>query len=248
MSSIEEEVYNGLRFYGSPILDLFLYEKLEKTYNLKFMINVEDHTNIIKRVLVWNYSTDTRSIVNQSLLLAELISFHNLYSYLVVMISINDSHRNILILNNRDKIIYYFEPNDASIEYYDETVYHKFQDKQDITRNTIISIIKSLSLYREYEIFMRIRDVATTYYGLTEVYNNDITKSLILSKSCTEMCYYYLYKIINDELDLSTWNITNMLKILLKLSLQIVNDHRDELEGNYATFDQINRFVESHRL
>ena len=212
----------NLKYYGRAIYDYYLIPYLENQFNIKFVINPNGdlETGTIKSNLTWLYDSAKGFIIDSELLLSYLvILYDHPYRFLAVNISINNNHRNILIIDNQRKMLYYFEPNDCDLS--DVTDYEAQNEKHNTICGYILNLVKGIEKYQNYRTGTRLRNLSLIYAYSANYFDDAAVKEVIKDGSCANLTYYVLYKILNDDIDYS--NLSNsiswfdMLTVLINI-------------------------------
>lgn len=98
---------------GTPVLSLFMMKSLCEKNDIKFMKgpNTLDGKSSIKSVIKWIVNEDNPKI-NEKLFISHLKGTINIEATTVVIsLSINNSHSNIIMINKKTNTFEYFEPN-----------------------------------------------------------------------------------------------------------------------------------------
>lgn len=142
-------------------------------------------------------------------------------------ISIDDGHRNVLIIDKKRALLQYFEPNMKSEES-DPIFYEKNIKQYDLTRNTILDIILSIPEYREYKVAPRWRNFYQMYEYMTKYIAWEFDPKYMEKawcSPCTGICYYFIVKYINGE---DTFKYPKMYIDMLKVLTELVQPIYDK--------------------
>jgi hypothetical protein len=130
---------------------------------------------------------------------------------------------------NKLKQIHYFEPNRYSPEYRSDTlkIKHKIYDK------TVIYFYKIINKIPKFNEYTKVKLLCNCCFIYEYIYEKlyPMLKCYLDYQGCTQITYYYLYKVLNNEYDeYNTHSADDMIKIL---SSKLISTDLYELTSKY---------------
>ena len=196
---------------GSSVLGFYLVLKLESNYDVHCLFNTPDSSikSRIKDYLtfpVTNGHLESPDFFLHQLNLTLLLTSQR---FIIVWFSLNNSHRNVLVIDRGTQTLHYFEPNDV-----DDTI-----------RNHVISTTLSLDTLKAYRIMEPIRDV-----------HNIFLSSKINQSSrnpgygfCSGCCYFFVLRVLKG-LDFTDLKGEDLIDEVMTFTLDVILEHEEEIK------------------
>lgn len=215
-----------LSYFGSFVVDILLIKQLEQDYDVQFLINCEKlGQGSPKSTVNWHFDRKKGQLRDEKSFKAKLGKTVS-KRFIVANISLDNCHRNVIIIDNEKKIIHYFEPNDLSLSSNDLTreslsyqkEYKLRQEKYTKTRIYFIKLIQSIPRYSHYDETTRWYNLALIYYNISEYYDkDDPVYEIFADQGCVAISYFFIIKTLKS-LDIVKSDSFEMLERLLALT------------------------------
>ena len=226
--SIPDDLWN-IQYYGCMPVDILLVSQIEKKYDAIFMKYKKDI--IYSRQIRWLFNNRNCTLYDECEFINTLLIKSNLnYRYIITFISINYSHRNVLIIDNKLKQIHYFEPNRYSSKY---IITDDFENKHKIYDKTVTYFYKIINKIPKFNKYIKVRLLCNSGYIYTYIYEKlyPTFEYYLQNQGCTQITYYYLYKVLNGEYNkYDTYSPEDMINILTN---KLISDDLYDLMSKY---------------
>jgi hypothetical protein len=194
-----------LQYFGYPFVDVVLMGHFRQTYDIEFMVNKDkiNTTKCVTWMINWDYC-DTTHILNDYDKFIEELNHGTTRRFLAIFLRINTNHSNVIILDNKLKVIHFFEPNAARGE--KNPVY-------DHTRDYFTQLIMEHEPYKSYTKGLRWTNIHHMFQDIGKFYP-ELHNLFYVRGCCVHCCWYYILKVVKEE-DISKGDWFDILQTIL---------------------------------
>jgi hypothetical protein len=203
-----EQNISLLEYFGRAAVDMILINHFRHTYDIEFMIH-EDRLDVVcspTDIITWDYCDDTGTLSDHDKFIKKL-NHGTTRRFLVILLTLHKTHQNVIILDNKLKVVHFFEPNLVSNE--DNPVY-------DRTRDYFTQLITEQKPYKSYTKGLRWTNLHHIYRSIGQFYP-ELHKVFYEKGGCVPCCWYYIFKVVREE-DISKGDWFDMLQVLLRFT------------------------------